>query len=477
MEILYSLKNIELGYRAIESVSGNRLKIAALTGLTLDIYRNELLVILGANGSGKSSLGKLLAGLADGFTGDMYYQGRKVESYKRELFSDTTMVLQEPQNQLLMPSVAKELAYPLENRYLAADKIAEKAGETAGYFGLNQLLDKSPDQLSGGQITSLALASALITDPSTIILDEPDSHFDEDRESKLLEFIENNRGSKTIVLITQYIKLAQIADRVAIMHNGKIAAIGKPSEILDDKARLAEANLIADENNSDITKDNIPISSQNTIISLSNISYSYPDNQSALSDISLDILTGERLGIHGEIGSGKTTLGLIIAGLIEPVSGKATINEKPLDSYPERELRRLITMSLQFPERAVFEDSVGADIAFGPGNLELPAIDSIVDNQLRDFGIDHLRNRHPFTLSGGEKRKAALAGIFAMNTQVVILDEPTAALDPKSYRSLIEMITKCEAKTFILISHDLDFLKSTCHRLIELREGRIITNG
>jgi len=120
----------------------------------------------------------------------------------------------------------------------------------------------------------------------------------------------------------------------------------------------------------------------------------------------------------------------------------------------------LATMAMQFPERALFRETVAEDIAFGPENVNLKKIDGIVAKYLFDFEITPLKNRHPFSLSGGEKRKTALAGVLALESQIIILDEPSAALDPKS--------------TVVIISHDLNFIARTCQRIIGLRNGSII---
>ena len=481
MKILYSLKDVSLNYPQPGPDNENQI-IPAICDITLDIYTDEYLVILGANGCGKSSLGKLLAGIAPNITGSIYYKGEKINIYGREVFENTTLVIQEPQNQILMPTIAKELAFPLENRGFEQDYIDSKVEEMADLFGLKELLRKNPDELSGGQITSLAIAAALITDPDTIILDEPDSHLDNKTIDIFDGFIDQYRSRKTIIVISQFPESARKADRVIILNKGQLAAGGKPDDILSDNNILAENNLKLKDKEYGLNsiKRNEPhhvISkkdSNNALLSLDDISYAYKDDEFVLKGIDLDLLTREKVALVGPSGSGKTTLGLIIAGLLQPNIGTVDINGKPLNEYLQKSRRRLVTMAMQFPERALFEETVARDIAFGPVNLGFHNTDDIIKKYLSDFQITHLQKRHPFSLSGGEKRKAALAGVLAMESQIIILDEPSAALDPGSVDELKSLLNSLNDKTVIIISHDLNFIAGICTRIISLDNGVIV---
>lgn len=478
MKNLYSLENICLDYPLAGDTAAELNRVRALNNLGLEIYKGEFLTILGANGSGKSSLGKLLAGLADDFSGLIYYKDRNIESYRRDIFGEVTMVLQEPQNQLLMPTVAEELAYPLKNRGLSPDEIARRVEEYADLFGLNNLMENSPDELSGGEITTVAMASSLIVDPEVIILDEPDSHFDSDRKSVLDKLIRVYRRRKTIILITQYIEQAKSSDRIIILKDGTVVSEGKPADILTNEVLLDECGLSSIHS---VEKPEYSSPAWNTetgepIIELCGVNFTYDLNKSVLKNIDLKICSNEKVGLMGKMGSGKSTLGLILAGLMKPDSGTIAINGKSVDNYSEKELRRIITMSMQFPERALFEETVADDVSFGPRNLANDNIERTVTDNLQFFSIENLRLRHPLTLSGGEKRKAALAGILAMNPEIAIFDEPTAALDPKSYKDLMLLLRQMKDKTLMIISHDATLLKNLCTRIIELRGGSIISD-
>ncbi len=470
MKTLYSLQDLSLNYQVYDNESNRKINITALDNISLDIFKNEFLAIIGSNGSGKTSLGKLLAGLANSYQGDIYYQDKLVDNYNREIFKDVGMVIQEPQNQLLMPTVRKELSYPLENRRWPKEKIMQSISKYARMFKLEDVLDRSPDQLSGGQITSLALASILITEPEVIILDEPDSHFGSGSKSVMREFIDNYRGKKAIILITQYVEETKLSDRIVAFEKGKIVAQGSYEEVIEryyyQKEPLEPEGIRS-------RKD---IKSGEKIIEVQDISYNYNNKNNALDGISLNIYERERIGILGEMGSGKTTLGLIMSGLIEPGAGIVSFKGIPLKNYDELNLRKLVSYSMQFPERALFEDTVAKDIAFGPENVNTRNPGSIIDELTRKFNIAHLHKRHPFTLSGGEKRRVALAGIFAMDTDIIILDEPTSALDRKGIIEFSEFLKSQMDKTIVIISHDIEFITANCNRVIELKRGSIISD-
>jgi energy-coupling factor transporter ATP-binding protein EcfA2 len=392
MKTLYSLQDLSLNYQVYDNESNRKINITALDNISLDIFKNEFLAIIGSNGSGKTSLGKLLAGLANSYQGDINYQDKLIDNYNREIFKDVGMVIQEPQNQLLMPTVSKELSYPLENRRWPKEKIIQSISKYARMFKLEDVLDRSPDQLSGGQITSLALASILITEPEVIILDEPDSHFDSGSKSVMREFIDNYRGKKAIILITQYVEETKLSDRIVAFEKGKIVAQGSYEEVIGryyyQKEPLEPEGIRS-------RKD---IKSGEKIIEVQDISYNYNNKNNALDGISLNIYERERIGILGEMGSGKTTLGLIMSGLIEPGAGIVSFKGIPLKNYDELNLRKLVSYSMQFPERVLFEDTVAKDIAFGPENVNTRNPGSIIDELTRKFNIAHLHKRHPFTV-------------------------------------------------------------------------------
>lgn len=477
MNPLYSLKNITLKYMN-STENADKQFVVALDNLSLDIYENEYLAILGGNGSGKSSLAKLLSGLVGLFMGEIWYRGTRVNKYERDIFSDVALIMQEPQNQVLMSIVRDEIAFPLENRNVSPEEIDLKVETIARQFGLEKLLDRKTDQLSGGQITSLALATALVTDPAVIILDEPDSHLDKESRLVLREFIESHRGKTTIIQVSQYPKIAERADRCLVLENGNLLFVGSAIQLagntsLKEKSRLFPIYPERKSSIEDTASPDTKIPDIKPILRAIDLSYSYDKQNSILNNITLDIYPKEKIGLLGYSGTGKSTLGMLLAGLLKPDRGEILLKEIPISLISNQELCRTISFSIQFPERALIGHTVAEDVAYGPNNLGYNDIDKRVNLYLAQFNLAYLRDRHPFTLSGGQKRRAALAGIIAMDTEIIILDEPTAALDPQAAADFIEWINADEVHTFIIISHERHFLGTVCGRQVELRGGRI----
>lgn len=219
------------------------------------------------------------------------------------------------------------------------------------------------------------------------------------------------------------------------------------------------------------------------MIELKNISYSYSANSSentvALKNVSLKINKGEFIGIAGHTGSGKTTVAQILAGLINPTEGSIAIDGETVNDYKTAAslLRKKVGIVFQYPEHQLFEETVYRDIAFGPKNKGLS--DEEVDRCVRKSArLAHLREelfeKSPFELSGGQKRRVAIAGVLAMEPQVLILDEPAAGLDPIGREKLLcelRRIQKEENTTIVLISHSMEDLAQNTDRIILLNGG------
>lgn len=219
------------------------------------------------------------------------------------------------------------------------------------------------------------------------------------------------------------------------------------------------------------------------MIELKNISYSYTANSSentvALMDINLKINKGEFIGIAGHTGSGKTTVAQILAGLINPTSGVISVEGCEFSDYKEaaRTLRNKVGIVFQYPEHQLFEETVYRDIAFGPKNkgLSEAEIDECVRKSARLAHLkEELFDKSPFELSGGQKRRVAIAGVLATSPEVLILDEPAAGLDPSGRERLLgelHRIRKEEGTTIVLISHSMEDLAQNAERIILLNKG------
>jgi cobalt/nickel transport system ATP-binding protein len=213
-------------------------------------------------------------------------------------------------------------------------------------------------------------------------------------------------------------------------------------------------------------------------IEVINLNYTYPDGNKVLKNIDFKIGHGEAVGIVGANGAGKSTLLMLLTGILPPSAGQVRIGDTPMGKKTMSMLRQRIGMIFQDPDDQLFMATVYDDVAFGPRNygLDENEVGKRVLEALEITGISHLKDRAPFKLSGGEKREAAIASVLSMQPDILIMDEPTASLDPRSRRRLIELLKSFE-HTRIITSHDMDMIYELCERVIVLKDGEIAADG
>lgn len=213
-------------------------------------------------------------------------------------------------------------------------------------------------------------------------------------------------------------------------------------------------------------------------IELKDVCFTYPDGHNALDSISFLLGHGESVGIVGANGAGKSTLLSILTGLLFPQKGSVRVGDLPVNKRTLDEIRRSIGLVFQEPDDQLFMTSVYDDVAFGPRNhkLDEKEVDVRVMQALEEVGISHLKDRPPYKLSGGEKRLAAIAAVISMKPDILIMDEPTASLDPKARRKVMNILGGF-SHTKIITSHDLDMIMDMCSRTIVLKNGKIAADG
>ena len=213
-------------------------------------------------------------------------------------------------------------------------------------------------------------------------------------------------------------------------------------------------------------------------IDVENLKFSYREDAPVLTDVSFRLSEGESVGLIGSNGAGKSTLLRTLVGLVMPVSGSVRIEEIPLEKGTLAKIREKIGYVFQDADNQLFMTTVEEDVAFGPKNYGLPKdeVDARTRDALMLCGIEHLAKRPVYQLSGGEKKLAQLATILSMHPDIMLLDEPSASLDPKNRRNLIEIVNGFDHMK-IIASHDLDFIEKTCDRVLFLDGGRIVYDG
>lgn len=225
-------------------------------------------------------------------------------------------------------------------------------------------------------------------------------------------------------------------------------------------------------------------------ITVENLTYTYskglPNETRALEDVSFQLKTGEFAAVIGHTGSGKSTLMQQLNGLLRPDSGKITVGEVCITdpSTKMTEVRRKVGLVFQYPEYQLFEETVAKDVAFGPKQVGITGeeLDRVVEESIRLTGLDYeeVKERSPFELSGGQKRRVAIAGVLAMKPEILILDEPTAGLDPSAHRDVLELIRRIhrqERMTILLVSHNMGDIAELADRVLVMNRGKLVMNG
>lgn len=225
-------------------------------------------------------------------------------------------------------------------------------------------------------------------------------------------------------------------------------------------------------------------------ITVENLTYTYskglPNETRTLEDVSFQLKTGEFAAVIGHTGSGKSTLMQQLNGLLRPDSGKITVGEVCITdpSTKMTEVRRKVGLVFQYPEYQLFEETVAKDVAFGPKQVGMTGeeLDRVVEESIRLTGLDYeeVKERSPFELSGGQKRRVAIAGVLAMKPEILILDEPTAGLDPSAHRDVLELIRRIhrqERMTILLVSHNMGDIAELADRVLVMNRGKLVMNG
>lgn len=496
---MIEIKNISVVFNGREG------KIPALSSLNLSIDQGEYLSILGPNGSGKSTLLKAVCGLIPASDGEILIDGAPVVPGKfgRLLFGKVSVVLQEPSGQFLMPSVKTEIISVLQNLGLPENTQLQRLDAIVKQFSLEPLLDLLADNLSGGQMQIINLASAAAVSPGILLLDEPTTFLDRRYRRVLLDYLDDLHGrGLTVIHITQYPEESLRSSRVCVLDRGAIIYDGDPRSCFSDPNLIGGSRLVVprdlkfekafcfDMNNSDAMKsfisrlNHLPgISEANEdsapgeyppLISLKNVSYSYENNPFQLNIENLRFYPGQITALVGPAGSGKSTLALLLAGLLKPSKGAIFLNDRPLADYSFKELRLRIGIEWQLPDSVMIGPTVMDDISFILDNLDLK-VDHL-DQLLSRSGLRGFENRIVDSLSGGEKRKLSLAGLLASSPDFLALDEPAAFLDPFSQNQLSAMIGDIarDGKGILMIGHDLPFIAELAERIIGIRDGRIM---
>ena len=496
--------------------------VVALDDVSLEVARGERICVLGANGSGKSTLASVICGLLAPDAGAVELVGERVcsdgrpdlEAYRRAR-RNLGLVFQNPDDQIVTSVVEDDVAFGPENLGLPREEIAARVARELHRVALDDYAAADPSRLSGGQKQRVAIAGALAMEPDVLVLDEPGSLLDVRGRSAILRVMGRlAKAGTTLVHVTHFMEEAVEADRVIVLDRGRIVLEGTPDEIFAHGAELLELGLevpfaarlsqrlglpwtcsekdVVDAiagvpcgdrillgHQPDVPKVSCP--HMGRLISVERASFSYSGRAQALDDVSLEVAPGVSTAIIGQTGSGKSTLLRLLCGLEVPDSGRVVVAGNDTSTKRGRKaVRGVVGYVMQHPERQLFAETVEKDVAFGPRNLHLAAeeVSRRVNRALELVGLAGKREASPFQLSGGQRRLCALAGILAMEPEVLILDEPTAGLDPRGRAMLRRVLARLRERgiTLVQVTHSMEDA-ARCDRVVALDQSRLVVAG
>lgn len=452
-----------------------------LDGIDLEIAYGQRIAIIGKNGSGKSTLSKIIAGLSSPDSGIVTLCGIKVfeannvdsKAYQKARESIGAL-FQSPEDQIVTTVVEDDVAFGLENLCASKEFMKQNISNALRAVNMENHRFSDPSNMSGGQQQRVAIASSIATKSKLLVLDEPTSMLDSCAKEDVNKLFNKLQTSgTTIVQVTHKISECKNADRILMLENGKLRDVSllELDEFFTEKSPAVIESKSMTEN----------AKKSNTAIEISNLNVSYTNSQSPIiRDYSLSVKSCEIVAIMGKNGCGKSTLAKAICALIKYDSGSICVNgikisEKTSKSQM-REIRKNIGYVMQLPEQQLFAQTVFEDVAYGPKNfgLEGRELHSRVLNALKSLHIEHLAQKSPFELSGGQQRLAAIAGVLACNPKILVLDEPTAGLDFEYAKIVLKILSDLHNKgiTIIVITHDLNEAKSLGARIVTLESRK-----
>lgn len=484
----------------------------ALDDVTLEVCRGERVCVLGANGSGKSTLASVICGLLAPDEGDVELAGHAVctggvpdlAAY-RDARRQLGLVFQNPDDQIVTSVVADDVAFGPENLGVPRAQIAARVARELRRVAMEKYAHADPSRLSGGQRQRVCIAGALAMEPAVLVLDEPSSLLDVRGRAAIMRVMGRLAAAgATLVHVTHFMDEALAADRVVVMQRGHVALEGTPDEVFASKnaqviealglempfgARLAAA-LRADAADGKVAAvagpsgekpaASVP-AAEPPVILARDLGFSYGPDAQALDGVSLEVPAHATTAIVGQTGSGKSTLLRLLCGLEAADAGSLTVCGINAATKRGRcQVRRAVGYVMQHPERQLFAQTVAEDVAFGPRNQGLSAaeVERRVAHALDLVGLTDRRDASPFELSGGQQRLAAIAGVLAMEPELLVLDEPTAGLDPRGRARLRALMADLAVHgvTLLQVTHSMEDAAQADH-VVVLDQSHVLAAG
>lgn len=495
-----------------------------LKNINLKINKGEKILLAGPSGSGKSTIGRCLNGLIPNIyqgevKGKCLVNGKDITSTSLFDFSFTTStILQDADSQFIGLTVGEDIAFALENECQPKDKMHQTVNQWADELKIKELLTQSPQSLSGGQKQIVALAGVLVDESPILLFDEPLANLDPASGLKTMAIIDKIQKelNATVIIIEHRVEevLSQPIDRIILVNEGTIVADQPTNQLLhshtlekigvreplylkaltaadvnlssikevDQISTLPVSEKISDKlaawtKQAKITKkeaDNLPL------LKLDHVGYQYSKNQPyPLKDVSTTINQGDFISIVGQNGAGKTTLCRTICGFISN-EGKITLKDQNLSDLSIKERAEKIGYVMQDPNQMISQKMIFDEIALGLRlrNVDEETIKQKVDQTLKICGLYPFRHWPISALSFGQKKRVTIAAILVLEPEIIILDEPTAGQDWKTYTEIMSFLKHLNTigKTIIIITHDMHLMLEYTSRSLAFAKGKLIAD-
>ena len=503
-------------------------KKLALDGLQFQIEKGSFVGIVGENGAGKSTLCQAFSGLVPQFFKGAY--GGKVMIGNQDaaktpvsgLCRTVGLVFQNPFNQLsgAKETVFEEIAFGLQNFGVPREEMLRRVQEVMELLDISEYKERNPFDLSGGQMQRVALAGILAMQPEVIVLDEPTSQLDPAGSEEVFAAVDKlAKSGITIIMVEQKLeKLAEYCDQILLLHQGKQIAFDTPEQIFSRTdlekygvqppayTRVCKALGIRNENgcypaslkDTMKWKEQFPAETdfekickssdaewggeeeRKEIFRTEHLKFRYLEQVPVLEDVNL-LLDGRATAIVGQNGAGKTTLVKLLKGLLKPVGGSIYYAGEDMAGKTVAMLAEEVGYVFQNPDDQIFKYHVIDEVMFGPQNIGMSKeqAKNRAMEALETVGLEALAEENPYDLELSQRKLVAIASVLAMDTKVLILDEPTIAQDWKGRRLLQKIIRTLQkqGKMVIAILHDMDFVAECFERVIVMAHGKVLADG
>lgn len=467
---------------AITKADGVKEDVAGVRNINLAIRDGEFVVLTGGSGCGKTTLIRLINGLIPHFyngeiNGKVTVANRVVKDTPiYELSEKVGSVFQNPKTQFFNVNTTDEIAFAAENQRRKPEQIRAHIKNTADSLKINELLDRSIFELSGGEKQIVACAGIAVLSPSVIVLDEPSSNLDHDAIGRLGRILKTwKKEGKTIVVAEHRLfYLRELADRMLLLKDGRIEQEYDPKEInrltFNDTKELGIRTLSlfdvpCEQTEKTIAKD---------YLRLENFDFSYKDKKHSIHIPQLSIPGGCIVAIIGCNGAGKSTLARNICGLEKQCKGTMEYGGKRM-KYRDR--LHNCYMIMQDVNHQLFTESVGDEVMLSMTDKTLKEEEkkSRAHTILKELDLDELFETHPMALSGGQKQRVAIASGIASSKPILLFDEPTSGLDLFHMKQVASQVKTLKelGKTVLIITHDYEFLLQCCDYIVEMKDGQV----